>query len=273
MLPVLLLLLYGLPAAIVAIVLWLLWRLARPRLPRWGAVGVVVAPLVLIVASEAVPARLAERIAYRSAHDAANSVAVDSVLFGSATLAAEAVAGEPRLLFAEGWNSGREEPVLQPLPRGRLRFSGVREKPDGATCRPQEVEEWVTTDLDRPPLRRCVGWRKVAAFGARYASFHNHFLSYRSGPYRITEQQQGVVRRSDGRAFNIYTNVEVTGGIWWHLVDLCGHLTGVAGFGHPGYASSTFVFIPRRSNVAFRYRGAAVQREAPPKRGPPSPDT
>lgn len=120
------------------------------------------------------------------------------------------------------------------------------------------MEEWVTKGLEAPPLKRCVGWRKVDAFEARYASFDNRMVSYRVGPYRVTEQQDGVVRRADGRLFNVFTRVEVSGGLWWHLVEGSSWLTGMSGFGHPGHISSTFFFIPQHAIPNFRYRGAGV---------------
>lgn len=114
-------------------------------------------------------------------------------------------------------------------------------------------------DGRRPPLRRCVGWSRVAAFEARYTPFHNRFITYRIGPYWVTEQQEGVVRRSDGRAFNVEKDVEVSGGLWWHFVDVGMRLTGLDGFGHRGHMAGTFDFLPPGTLIEFRYRGAGVQ--------------
>jgi hypothetical protein len=252
-----LLLAYGVPAAILVGVAWLAGRVLR----RWLSAKVVIAlgagALALVLAGEFIPAQLAARIAREPAEDLANSVVANSVLFHSAGTAGEALAANPWLEFAEGMATGRDSPVFASLPPGKIRFSGRRDKPKGGACPPGELEvPNMRAFGTAAPQRACLAWRRVPQFEAQYVHFQVEPHSYRVGPFRVSEIRDGLVRRADGRVFNLYKNVEVTGGLWWWLVEMCGRATGVSGFGHAGHVDSTYSHIPREKVIGFTLLGA-----------------
>ena len=256
----LLLLAYTVPLTVLGALVWIVWRTARRRFRAPLAAAVAAVPLLLVAASEAFPASLAERIARRSAEDAANSVGADGILFDSAVSASEALAEGEGPAYAEGPLTDHSARGYGHLPLGPIRFSGARPLEPGQRCRAGEVEEWLPR-LEGPVQRRCVGWQRISRWEAPYRRFHNRFVSYRVGPYRVTEQQDGLVRRADGRLFNVAKSVEVTGGLWWHLLDAWFEVTGLIGFGHPGYVSGTFNHLPQGAYGRFPYRGAVGPAE------------
>lgn len=243
------------PLALLPPLLWLSWRLTRGRLGRRKALAVPLAILILLGVSEAVPYYLATDIARDSARDREGSVVADSVLFPSAVSAAEALAARPSLRFTEGHYSPQGQRGYEALPEGPIRFSGVRALAPGARCGENEVEEWLTGQ-GSPPPRRCVGWQPAARYEATYEAFAPETVRRRIGPYAVREFATGLRRRADGRQFNVSKDVEVTGGLVWHLIHLWLRVSGLIGFGHPGYVDSTFSHIPRADYVAFLYRGA-----------------
>jgi hypothetical protein len=251
------------PLALLPPLLWLSWRLTRGRLGRRKALAVPVAILLLLGVSEAIPYHLAASIARDSASDRAGSVVADSILFPSAVSAAEALAVRPSLRFTEGHFSPPAQRGYEALPEGPIRFSGVRPLAPGASCGAGEVEEWLTGE-GSPPPRRCVGWQAAAHYEATYEAFAPETVRRRIGPYAVREFASGLRRRADGRKFNVWKDVEVTGGLVWHLIHVWLRVTGLIGFGHPGYVDGTFSHIPRADYVAFRYRGALPDPAAAP---------
>lgn len=106
-------------------------------------------------------------------------------------------------------------PFERPAPRGLVRITRAGPAATGTSCPP---EQFVRVRLTRAVTEHnerfvCFTVTPLKADTSEFVEAPMQRDSFWLGPYRVTRELKGVVRKSDGRLFNVVGEVHTTGGI------------------------------------------------------------
>lgn len=238
--------------------LWLTVRLRRSG--RGWLISLLPALIPsLTLASEAYPMWLVREIAKRPIQEPHEAVRNVYAYNGYAPEAVRLIAKFPSLQFTEAvidpkWQADGSVYRWDRVPPGPVHFTGRRRVREASDCGPDEVSVPIGRGMGWGVGWYCTKWVHVPAIGASYEVGFRTF-NYRVGPYAVFEREDCVFKRSNSRLRNRLITATVTGGIWWHLTEWLGHITGISNIANGNtigpYGATTAAYLRSADPEAF----------------------